>query len=71
MELLFAIPFVPSKLNILEKMSVKIDLLKVLLRLAKDTRAISTGKYIELQATLQEIGKMLGGWMRATRIKET
>lgn len=66
LELLFAIPFSPTRSAILEHMSIKLDLLKVLLRLAKDTQSISTNKYIELQIILQEIGKMLGGWMRAT-----
>lgn len=51
-------------------MSIRLDLLKVLLRLAKDTQSISTNKYMELQTILQEIGKMLGGWIRATRTKE-
>ena len=69
LELLFTVQFSQEKLKTLEQMSVKTDLLKVLLRLAKDTKAISSGKYIELQAILQEIGKMLGGWLRATRTK--
>lgn len=48
-------------------MSVKVDLLKVLLRLAKDTKALSSGSYLTLQDMLQEIGKMLGGWIKATQ----
>jgi hypothetical protein len=68
-ELLFAIPFSSNKRTILEHMSVKLDLLKVLLRLAKDTQCFSTNKYVELQAMLHEIGKMLGGWIRATNNK--
>ena len=51
-------------------MSVKVDLLKVLLRLAKDTQSISEGRYLNLQEMLQEIGKMLGGWIRATKQTE-
>lgn len=71
LELLFSIPNAPNKSEILKHMSVKLDLLKVLFRLAKDTQSLSTGKYLELQTKLQEIGKMLGGWIRATKIKET
>ena len=70
LELLFFVPMSPSKLETLQTMSVKVDLLKVLLRLAKDTQALSEGRYLNLQEMLQEIGKMLGGWMRATRTKE-
>lgn len=67
LELLFTVPIAPSKIATLEQMSVKIDLLKILLRLAKDTKALSSGRYIELQSALQEIGKMLGGWLRASK----
>ena len=39
-------------------------LLKVLIRLAHDTRTIDQPQYLELQAILQEIGKMVGGWIK-------
>jgi hypothetical protein len=67
LELLFTIPNSSTKSTILEQMSIKLDLLKVLLRLAKDTQSISPNKYLELQTMLQEIGKMLGGWIRASK----
>jgi len=70
LELLFSIPLAANRLTLLKRMSVKTDLLKTLLRLAKDTRSLPTGRYLELQAILQEIGKMLGGWIRATKQSE-
>ena len=70
LELLFSIPLATNRLPILKQMSIKTDLLKTLLRLSKDTHSLSTGRYLELQAILQEIGKMLGGWMRATKQQE-
>ena len=70
LELLFFVPLSPNKLETLQTMSVKVDLLKVLLRLAKDTQALSEGKYLSLQEMLQEIGKMLGGWIRTTKQTE-
>lgn len=54
-------------ITILQQMSVKLDLLKILLRLAKDNQAITDKRYVELQALLQEIGRMLGGWIRSTK----
>jgi len=48
----------------LEKSIVLTDLLKILLRLAKDNQALGNKKYIQLEAHLQEIGRMLGGWKR-------
>ncbi|MBU1327227.1 diversity-generating retroelement protein Avd [Patescibacteria group bacterium] len=69
LEFLFLVPTSPEKFNILQMMSVKVDLLKVLLRLAKDTQALSSARYLVLQEMLQEIGKMLGGWIRAAKVQ--
>ena len=66
-EHLFSIPLMTDKQERLKIISVKLDLLKVLLRIAKDTQAISNNNYLTLQAFLQEIGKMLGGWLRYTK----
>jgi len=66
-ELLFSIPYSKEKTTTLHIMSVKLDLLKILLRISKDTQCLSEKKYIELQTILQEIGKMLGGWIRSTK----
>lgn len=66
-ELLFSVPLSSDKSSTLRKISVKLDLLKILLRLAKDTQAMPNKIYLALQAILQEVGKMLGGWIRATK----
>ena len=66
-ELLFSVTNNDNKTETLYKISNKIDLLKILLRLAKDTLALTNKNYLELQEMLQEIGKMLGGWIRATK----
>ena len=59
--------FAQNKIGLLNQISVNLDLVKVLLRLAKDTQCLKNKNYLELQTTLQEIGKMLGGWIRATK----
>jgi len=66
-ELLFGIPMSYDKLIALNKISVKLDLIKVLLKFAKDTQCLKDKNYLKLQGSLQEIGKMLGGWIRATK----
>lgn len=48
-------------------LSNKLDLLKVLIRLAKDTRIIDNKQYVAIQLIIQEIGKMIGGWMNTMR----
>jgi hypothetical protein len=70
-ELLFSIPTSANKISILQIMSVKIDLLKVLLRLSKDTQTLNNKEYLELQTILAEIGKMLGGWIKSTKQNTT
>lgn len=51
----------------LENAATKLDLLKLLVRLGNDLNAISNSKYIYLEEKLQEIGRMLGGWLKSLR----
>lgn len=54
-----------EKLPILEKTSAKLNLLRVFVRLMKETRAIDSKKYIVLETCIDEIGRILGGWIRS------
>jgi hypothetical protein len=67
LELLFSVPISTNKTATLQKISIKVDLLKIILRLSKDSQSITDKRYLELQRILQEIGKMLGGWIRSTK----
>jgi len=51
----------------------KLDLLKVLLLVGWETKALDNKKYIALSLPLDEVGKMLGGWHGQTEkyMKET
>ena len=51
----------------LNSASVKLDLLKLLVRLAYDIKTINQGAYLRTQTLLQEIGRMLGGWIRSIK----
>ena len=53
-----------EKLPVLEKVSLKLNFLRVFLRLCKEVKVIDGKKYIEWQETVDEIGRMLGGWAR-------
>ncbi|MEA3453100.1 MAG: four helix bundle protein [Patescibacteria group bacterium] len=53
------------KLNLLSKASTKLDILRLLIRLAKDCDCLTNRAYLELQAKLHKIGKMLGGWIKS------
>lgn len=62
--------FVGSYTNISEKSPfvnksiIKVDLIKLLLQLAWETKALDNKKYIVLSEQFAEIGKMLGGWKK-------
>jgi hypothetical protein len=55
------------KANTLDHVSAKLNLLRLLIRLMKDTRTIDSKKYVTLQETIDEIGRMLGGWIRSLK----
>lgn len=44
----------------------KLDTLKILLLVLWETRSIDTKKYEQLSTPLDEVGKMLGGWLGQT-----
>lgn len=56
-----------SKLALLEKASAKLNLLRLLVRLMKDTKTLDLKKYTLLQQIIDEIGRMLGGWLRSIK----
>jgi hypothetical protein len=56
-----------EKLPILKNVSVKLNLLRVFFRLAKDGKVIDIKKYVVLEEVIDEIGRMLGGWMRSVK----
>jgi len=56
-----------EKLPVLQKGSVKLDFLRVLIRLCKDTKILDDKKYISLEQNIDEIGRMFGGWIKSTK----
>jgi len=56
-----------EKLPILEKTSMKLNFLRIFVRLMKETKVMDNRKYTALQELIDEIGRMLGGWIRSTK----
>ena len=56
-----------EKTPILEKTSLRLNFLRVFIRLSKETKMLDNKKYVLLQESVDEIGRMLGGWLRSTR----
>ncbi|EKD56770.1 MAG: hypothetical protein ACD_58C00095G0003 [uncultured bacterium] len=56
-----------KKLPILEKTSLKLNLLRVFIRLMKDVKSIDLKNYATMEESVDEIGRMLGGWIKSTK----
>ena len=55
-----------QKAPYLQKAVGKLDLLKFLLQVSWEVKALDNKKYITLSEPLSEIGRQLGGWYRQT-----
>ena len=53
------------KIVTLERASVKLNVLRFLIRLMKETKTFDTKKYTALQTIIDEIGRMIGGWIKS------
>ena len=58
--------YATDKATLLEQARVKVNGLRYLLRLAQDLRLLSVASYGFAAERLDEIGRMVGGWHRAT-----
>jgi len=58
-----------DKLALIRQASVKFDALKFFIRIARELDILDLKKYLILQKQLQEIGLMLGGWLRSLNDK--
>ncbi|KKP31746.1 MAG: hypothetical protein A2312_02610 [Candidatus Staskawiczbacteria bacterium RIFOXYB2_FULL_32_9] len=58
-----------EKLPILEKTSLKLNFLRVFFRLCKEIKVLDTKKYILFEEDINEIGRMLGGWIKSTKAR--
>jgi len=47
--------------------SSSVDMLRVFIRLASDTKIIDKKLYLSLQEQIDEIGRMLGGWLKTLK----
>lgn len=51
----------------LANIAPQVDMLRVFLRLSADVKAIDQKKHLALQDALDEVGRMLGGWLKSAR----
>jgi len=56
-----------QKLPFVQKAAVKLDLLKFFLQISWEIKTLDNRKYLAISTPLSEIGKMLGGWIKAIK----
>jgi len=56
-----------EKLIALKNASFKLDLLKLFLQVSWEIKSLDNKKYISLSEKLDEIGRMLGGWLKSIK----
>ena len=54
-----------AKQQPLQEASAQLTVLRFLVRLSRDTKIIDLKKYAHLQLVIDELGRMLGGWLRS------
>lgn len=65
-ELIFTATYLDKsqKLSYLQKANVKLDMLKFFIQIGWEINTLDNKKYIVLSEHLNEIGRMVGGWMK-------
>jgi hypothetical protein len=51
----------------LTRLAAEVDMLRMFIRLAVDIKILPLKKVVPLQERLDEIGRMLGGWIKSVR----
>ena len=71
MELAYSASYLPPEFKIpaLGKVISRLDIVKFFIQLAWEAHLIGDTKYAELIASLEEIGRQLGGWKRGLQQK--
>jgi hypothetical protein len=61
----------PHKLPCIQQALIKLEVLQVLVRFARDQHFLSLQKYEYSSQQMAEIGRLLGGWLRKVKREET
>ena len=56
-----------EKIIFLKRGSVKLDLLKFFLQIVWEIKSLDSKKYIRISEKLNEVGRMLGGWIKSLK----
>ncbi|MBI5750279.1 MAG: diversity-generating retroelement protein Avd [Nitrospinae bacterium] len=64
LELIIEAAYTKDKQQPLRKCNLQIEKLRFFIRMAKDKKYLSINKYAFISKEINELGKMIGGWLR-------
>jgi hypothetical protein len=64
LDLLIEARYTRDKVPLLNRANIMLERLRFQVRLAHDHRLLSTGRYGELAARIDEVGRLVGGWRK-------
>ena len=70
LELLLSANYSKEKLDFLKKANLKLEVLRFLFRLSYDMKYLSKKGYEYVSINIDEVGKMVGGWIRQQKYKD-
>ena len=68
LEMLIEAVYSKNKKEILIKVNLKLDLLRFMMRIAKDMRYVNINGYDFFCRSSMEVGRMVGGWLKASAL---
>jgi len=68
LEMLIEAVYSKNKKELLTKANLKLDLLRFMMRIAKDMKYVNLSAYDFFCQSSIEVGKMVGGWLKASAL---
>lgn len=65
LDVLIEATYTPKRLPLLQKANVELEKLRFLIRLCHDFKLLSTKQYAYISNEINEVGKLVGGWIRS------
>lgn len=70
LEMIVEAAYSRDKQHLLRKLNLQLEKLRYLVRLSKDVKAMNIKKYAFISNEIDELGRMVGGWIKAERGKD-
>ncbi len=59
-----------SQILLLNKSDIKLQTIKLVVRLSYEAKALPTSAYSKIEEQLLELGRLIGGWLKQTKTEK-